>query len=199
MDDGGKKDKINAESAQETAVARFIFELGQLRFEERRGWSRLRLKPENVAEHSLRAAQIAYFLAESEGGVDPHYVLSLLVFHDISEIRTGDADLVAKYYAAPDERRAVRDQTGAFGRTGEKILGMWEEVRAAKTLAGRIARDADLLEMAFTAKELMHGGHAGAQKWLDSAGEHLTTGPGKRLFEALRTTTPDDWWENLRS
>ena len=152
-----------------------------------------------MSEHSLRAAQIAFFLASREGGVDPHYVSSLLVFHDIGEIRTGDADRVAKQYVSVDEQRAVRDQTDIFGDTGKKIRHMWTEAKEGKTLAGRIARDADLLEMAFTAKELIYHGHAGAKEWLESAGSHITTGAAKRMLEALKAVDPDDWWRRVTS
>lgn len=187
------------EQKEAEGLARFIFELGHLRFEERRGWQRLRVKPENVAEHSLRAAQIAFFLAESEGGVDPYYVLSLLVFHDISEIRTGDADRVAKHYVASDEHRAVRDQTEPMGSAGKKIVHMWKEAKEAETPEGRIARDADLLDMAFTAKELMHHGRLEAKTWFETAGRNIHTTSAKSLFEALKTVQPDDWWKKMTS
>jgi hypothetical protein len=49
--------------------------------------------------------------------------------------------------------------------------------------------------MAFTAKELMHQGHKGAEEWMKSAGEHIITDSAKRLFEALKRTAPDEWWK----
>ena len=193
FDDTGGRDQESA------AIARFVFELGQLRLQERSGWRRLGIKPENVAEHSLRAAQIAFLLAEMEGGaesgIDPHHASCLAMFHDIAEIRTGDADLVAKRYVSSDEGRAVKDQTSPIGPAGKMIRKMWKEANAAKTPAGRIARDADLLDMAFTAKELMHQGHKGAEEWLKSAGENIVTDSAKHLFKALKRTTPDEWWK----
>ena len=40
----------------DTEVARFVFELGQLRTEARHGWNRIYENPESVAEHTHRAA-----------------------------------------------------------------------------------------------------------------------------------------------
>ena len=175
-------------------ITNLIFELGQLRLETRRGWQRIGLRPENVAEHSLRAAQIAYILAIQEEYPNPHYVATLLVFHDMAETRTGDPDHVVKQYVKTDQEAAVRDQTAKLGETGKAIFRMWETVEQTETHAGKIAKDADRLEMAFTAKTLLAQGHKGAQQFIDSAGRSLRTDSAKQLFEALQDVAPDDWW-----
>jgi len=53
-------------------ILNFIFELGQLRRIDHEGWKLIGIKhPETVAEHSLRAAQIGFILAELENLDNP--------------------------------------------------------------------------------------------------------------------------------
>src|SRR5438445_6765519 len=51
--------------------------------------------PENIQEHSLRVAQIAHALAIIKnrlfgGDVDPERTVALALYHDTSEVLTGD-------------------------------------------------------------------------------------------------------------
>ena len=86
----------------EAEISNFIFEMRQLREVKRSGWQLLGIpNKESVAEHSLRAAQIGFFLAHMEGGVDPLRVATMLVFHDIGEARIGDVHQVANPYISP--------------------------------------------------------------------------------------------------
>jgi len=68
-----------------------------------RRWSLMRnTVPENDAEHSLQVAMIAHALAviarERYGKeVDPEHVLSLAVYHDATEVMTGDLPTPVKY------------------------------------------------------------------------------------------------------
>src|SRR2546426_3973279 len=53
--------------------------------------------PENIQEHSLRVAQIAHALAIIKsrlfgGDVDPERTVALALYHDTSEVLTGDLD-----------------------------------------------------------------------------------------------------------
>ncbi len=177
--------------------ANLIFELGQLRLEDRRGWLRLGLKTENVAEHSLRASQLAYILAKLEGHPDPNYVTTLVVFHDMAETRIGDPDMVAKVYGKYDQENVVQAQTDSLGEIGETMLAMWKEVAATETKAGKIAKDADKLEMAFTAKELIKRGYPEAQLWIESVEGALHTDSANRLLYELKNTDPTDWWKAI--
>ncbi|MDG6219294.1 MAG: HD domain-containing protein, partial [Candidatus Thermoplasmatota archaeon] len=85
--------------AKDTDISTFFYELGMLRRVQREGWKLLGvIQPESVAEHSLRAAQIAYVLAILEHHPSPETVCSILVFHDIGECRIGDIQKVANRY-----------------------------------------------------------------------------------------------------
>ena len=68
-------------------------------------WSLMRnTQPENDAEHSLQVAMIAHGIAvigrERYGrAVDPDRVLALAVYHDATEVMTGDLPTPVKYHS----------------------------------------------------------------------------------------------------
>lgn len=179
------------------AIVRFIHELGQLQQEQRNGWKRLGAKPESVAEHSLRAAQLAFVIAWMEGYPHPHEVCTLTVFHDVAETRASDLDKVHREYTDAREERAVREQTAELGEIGEAIVRMWKEVDDRSTAAGTIAKDADYLEMAFKARELMRQGYSDAQLWIDGVRGALQTESAKKLLTVLEKTDPNEWWKRV--
>ena len=67
-------------------------------------WSLMRnTQPENDAEHSLQVAMIAHAIAvigrERYGrDTDPEHVLALAVYHDATEVMTGDLPTPVKYH-----------------------------------------------------------------------------------------------------
>ena len=93
----------------------FFAYLSRLRLIRR--WSLMRnTVPENDAEHSLQVAMIAHaiaVIARDRYGkqVDPEHVLSLAVYHDATEVMTGDLPTPVKYHN--DELR------GAYHRLEE--------------------------------------------------------------------------------
>ncbi|MBU1111873.1 MAG: HD domain-containing protein, partial [Nanoarchaeota archaeon] len=152
----------------------FLFELGALKHVKRSGWWLINVKdPENVAEHSFRAAVIGYVLAKMENGsgkskdsfkgkdninvssVDVNKVTMMCLFNDLHEARLNDLHKVGHRYIdfRKAETAAHGEQTENLGDVGEEIFGFHEEFQAQKTKESIIARDADLLENAFQAKE----------------------------------------------
>jgi 5'-deoxynucleotidase len=79
----------------------FLAYLSRLRLIRR--WSLMRnTQPENDAEHSLQVAMIAHALAliarkRYQRTVNPDHVLSLAVYHDATEVMTGDLPTPVKY------------------------------------------------------------------------------------------------------
>lgn len=178
-------------------ISRFIFELGQLRQEARHGWLRIDETPESVAEHTQRAACLGYLLAHCEGFEDPNLVATMILFHDMHEVRTGDTDLVQKRYSQVDEQSAACEQSDGLGAAGETILQMWREVDERATRAGVIAKDAEVLEMAFTARELVVRGNPDAQKWIDSSIARIETKSGQQLLAIVNDFDPCEWWKRI--
>lgn len=184
-------------SALDEAAVKFVFELEQLKFTRRSGWHHIGADPESVAEHSHRAAALAYLLAVSEEHPHPELVVTMVVFHDMHEARTGDDDLVQKRYIKVDGQKAMEEQVAPLGAAGSAIQLMWEEVESRSTPAGTIAKDADILEMAFTARELVVRGFTDAQAWIDAVRDRLKTDSAKRLLAIAESSDPSDWWKSI--
>lgn len=86
-------------------------------------WGLMRnTRNENLSEHSLEVAQIAHALAlinrnRFEGTANPDFVATAAMYHDTSEIITGDMPTPIKYYN--DEIKAAYKQIEA---TAQKQL-----------------------------------------------------------------------------
>ncbi len=178
-------------------IVRFIFEIGQLREEARHGWLRIHENPESVAEHTQRAACLGYLLAHCEGFSDPNLVATMILFHDMHEVRTGDMDLVQKQYLNVDEQSVACEQSDGLGTAGRTILQMWCQVDEQSTRAGQIAKDAEILEMAFTARELVVRGNADAQRWIDASIPRMKTKSGQELLAIVNDSDPCEWWKRI--
>lgn len=177
------------------ALAVFGFELGILKRMRRAGWWHAGVRdPESVAEHSLRAAQLAALLAAEEG-VDPARAAYLAIWHDTQETRTGDLPhTVRPYLTKPDPQRITADQTADLpAKAQETVRAAVAEYEAAATLAARCARDADKLDMLFQAVEYRDVGVERVQEWIDSAVNGLTTTTARRLAEAAVELSPLAW------
>lgn len=90
----------------------FFAYVSRLRYIRRWGLMRS-LMPENDAEHSLQVAMIAHAIAilgrDRYGrDVNPEHVLALGVYHDASEVITGDMPTPVKYHSS-ELRTAYRD------------------------------------------------------------------------------------------
>ena len=91
-----------------------------------RRWSLMRnTVPENDAEHSLQVAMIAHaiaVIARDRYGkqIDPEHVLSLSVYHDATEVMTGDLPTPVKYHN--DELRGAYHQLEAL--SADRLLAL---------------------------------------------------------------------------
>lgn len=181
-------------------ILNFFFELGQLRRIKHEGWRTINVvHPESVADHSLRAAQIGYFLAKMESYKNPEEIVTMLVFHDIGECRIGDIHKIANRYVQADEKQAVIDQLSKLPEAEKKeIYKYWEGPEFQKTIAGKIAKDADLLEQAVTAREYIEKGFKYAQDWINNISKKLYTKSAKKLLKELAHSNSNDWWQGIK-
>ena len=90
----------------------FLGMLSRMRYINRWGLMRNTIN-ENIAEHSLDVAFIAHALSVISnvyfnGNIDIEHVTMLAMYHDTSEIITGDMPTPIKYYA-PDIKKAYKD------------------------------------------------------------------------------------------
>ncbi len=84
--------------------------------------------PENIQEHSLRVAMIAHALALIrnrffDGDVNPERTATLALYHDASEVLTGDLPTPVKYFN-PEIKNAYAELEGTATR---KLLSMLPE------------------------------------------------------------------------
>ncbi|MBS3171679.1 HD domain-containing protein [Candidatus Woesearchaeota archaeon] len=183
----------------EKDILNFIFEVGQLKKVKREGWRLIGMDNlESVADHTLRASQIGFILAKLENYENPLEVCTMVVFHDIGECRIGDIHRVANRYINVDEEIAVKEQTEKLGEIGRDIFNMWKQVEDRNTKAGIIAKEADMLELAITAKENIEKGYSYAQDWINNISKALLTESGKKLLNELKNADSNKWWQGLK-
>lgn len=183
------------------SLTHFIFELSVLKKLPRSGSFITGIKdPDSVAGHVFRATQIAFFLAELEGGRGERAAF-LVSIHDNAEARIGDLHKIAQRYLDhfEAEKKAFFDQVQDLPSSIlKKYQAAFEEFGKGKTIEAKCAKDADLLELAFQAKEHLEQGYLGKKNWLDNIESALGTGSAKKIFEEMKNISSNDWWKNLK-
>lgn len=179
----------------DAAFAAFGYELGVLKRMSRAGWWHAGVRdPESVAEHSLRASQLAALLAAEEGA-DPARAAYLALWHDTQEARTGDLPRAAlPYVAKPDARRITDDQTKALtAAAANTVRAAVDEYESASTPEARCARDADKLEMLLQAVEYANSGVSQIDEWIATARRALSTDTARRIAKVAPEVPPLSW------
>lgn len=189
------------EPVEKENIAHFLFEVERLRDMPRTGWQLIGVKdPENVAEHTASAAQFGLVIAAEEGA-DPFRVAAMLIIHDNGEVRIGDFNsVVRRYIKSKDkiEAKAFRDQiNGLRPKTQRLYLDLFQEYGEGKTLDAIVARDADMLQMAFEAKKLVETGYKTAEMWIRFVDDNLQTETAKNIFLAMDHMSYTDWFRNI--
>ena len=86
-------------------------------------WPLMRnIRTENVQEHSLQVAMVAHALAlirnkYFDGDLDPNQVATIAMFHDVSEVITGDLPTPVKY-----SNPVIRDEYKKIEKLAEQKL-----------------------------------------------------------------------------
>ena len=188
-----------------SSFLRFLFELRILKKEKHKGFYLVGCSDGevgSVAEHSWRTAVIGYILAKMENYPNPYEVSTICVFHDIAESRIGDLHRVAKRYVKVDKEKAIKEQTQQLGETGEEIakLSLRSSYKDLNDKAGIIARDADLVEQAISAYELVRKGYKSAEEWIENVKKNIKTKSAKELLNEMekKQVDPFFWWEGLK-
>lgn len=184
-------------------LAKFGYELGQLKRTPRSGWHRAGVSsPESVAAHSWRVGVLAMIIAHAEGA-DVEHAAVLGLLHDLPETRVGDIGQVGKNYASTTSPTEVADdQTAGLPLgLGRHIVGLIREHESAKTtnatLESQCSRDADKIECLLQAREYEQAGNQAAGRWVSDMANAVTTQTGRSLAEAASGMDPSEWWEQL--
>ncbi|MDD3032522.1 MAG: HD domain-containing protein [Candidatus Pacebacteria bacterium] len=188
-------------------IVNYIFEIGVLKREKHNGFKLIGVDNlGSVAEHALRAAQIGYILTVLENekhgtDISPERVASILIFHDNGEVRIGDLHKVASRYidSKEAEQTAFVEQTERLPENMAKtLLEYYSEFENRNTKEGIIAKDADWLESAFSAKEHYDLGNTLAIDWILNVEKALETDSAKEMIKEMKETRFTDWWVNLK-
>lgn len=188
---------------KEERIVNFIFECRHLKRIKHEGFRLAGVDNiPSIAEHSLTAAQIGYTLAKMED-LNANKVTTILVWHDIMETRIGDVHRIGSRYIKNKkeiEKTVLEDQLNHLG-FGEDIKGLLYEMLDKSTPEGRIAKEADYLEMAFDAQEFKEKGYLACQDWIDNVGTALKSKSAKLLWQKMQEKNFTDWWaeEHLKS
>lgn len=177
------------------AIASFAYELGVLKRIRRSGWWHAGVRdPESVAEHTMRAAQLAAIIAAEEGA-DPARASFLTLWHDSQETRTGDLPQTAtSYLTKPEPRRITADQTERLPEQSRDLIRVAvDEYESRQTTEALCAKDADRLEMLLQAVEYRETGVRRVDGWIDSARKGLKTATAQRIAEAALNLSPLAW------
>lgn len=178
-------------------IAKFLFEVGQLKRVKRSGWWVAGVKdPESVADHSYRAIVIAYFLAKLEKA-DPGKTALMVAVHDFPETRINDLHKLGQKYidSRAAEERVLADQMSTLpAAIAHEVRDLHEDYANDKSKEGIIARDADLLEVLVTAKEYMEIGYKDTADWIKNARKLLRTNAAKAIADSIISSESKEWW-----
>lgn len=183
-------------------ICNYLFELGALKKFKHSGTKLAGVQhPDTIAEHAYRTAVIGYILAKMEKQ-NPEKTAIICLLHDNAEARITDLHKVARRYIKTHlaEKTAYAEQVGSLPPEIKKtFLSLFLEYEDRTTKEGLIARDADMLETAFQAKEYLDLGHKACQDWIDNVEKCLKTKSAKIILKSLKNTQFTDWWRGLKN
>ncbi|GHO99377.1 haloacid dehalogenase [Reticulibacter mediterranei] len=157
--------------------------------------------PESIAEHTLRTAILGYILASLDGNADPQKTAMICLFHDTGETRINDLHRVSKRYinVGRDEEKALTEQVERLPQDiAENILALFEDYEARISLEAILAKDADLLECIFQAREYQVQGYADVDDWITNCYAGLQTDIARKLADSCMQVEPKEWWQGLK-
>ncbi len=174
-------------------ISNFLFEVGILAKTPRSFSSFLGSGSQSVAEHINRTAFIGFVLSHMTNKANTDRIISMCLFHDITEARISDLNYVHQKYNERLEAAALKDLTDSmpYGNFIKKIIEEYEE---RKTLESKLAKDADNLELLLTLKEQADAGNKRALTWIPPLIKRLATKEGKKLASSIMKTNSDEWW-----
>lgn len=182
-------------------TSNYIFELGTLKKFKHSGTILAGVRePDSIAEHVQRSAIIGYILAKAEKA-NAEKTAFLCLIHDNAETRITDLHKVAKRYIQTPgaEKKAYRDQVKNLPASlAEIFYDSFMEYENKTSKEGLIARDADMLETAFQAKEYLDLGYTACQDWISNVKKCLKTKSARKLLKEMEKTTFTDWWRDLK-
>ena len=185
-------------------IANFLFEVGTMRKLPRIHRQVLLTDDtsDTISSHSYRVALIGWFLAKKEGA-DPYKVVMMCLLHDLTEARTADHNWIHKRYVKIFEDEVHKEQLGTLPYPDMEEFVTEYDMRESKEAV--IAKQADIVDQILLLREYDWQGNKEASIWLYGKDgtdprvqiKKLTLDSARELAEAIYTTAPSDWWDNL--
>lgn len=174
----------------------FLYEIGTLKNTERSWEQFMGSGCASVPEHTFRVMFLALLIARGEKCKDEEKIIKMALVHDVSEARTGDANYLTAVYVTRDERQASADTF--LGTTFADLYGdSLEEYETRKTIASKIVKDADNLDVDIELKEMEERGSLIAKKMGPSRKlvriRKLYTKTAKKIWDELQKSDPASW------
>jgi putative hydrolase of HD superfamily len=186
-------------------IANFLYEVGTMKKLPRIHQQLLLSQDmsDNIASHSYRVSIVAWFLAKLENA-DPYKAMTMALFHDVKEVRSGDHNYIHKKYVKIFEDEITKDQFGELPFVD--LFDLVSEFEERKSPEAIIAKDADLIDQILLLKEYAHQGNKEAEIWLSGKGNNnniniqyqsLKTDSAKKLGKEILDGKVSSWWENI--
>lgn len=176
-------------------ITNLVYEAAVVKRMLRTGWQILGDNEEGVGEHTFMTCVIAYFLAK-QLKANLETVLTMAVFHDFHEARTGDLDKIATFYMTRNQDKANRD---IFAGVDDELLAKLDEYEKKESLEARIVYEANVIAFLVELKLLEEKGNTHAREWLSGNLARLRLPEAVSLAKDLSATDSHDWWKNLRT
>lgn len=130
---------------------KFILEVDKLKCIGRQTYLSDGKRKENDAEHSWHLALMAALLSEhANEEVDVLRVMTMVLIHDVVEIDAGDTYAYDEVGKSTQRERELRAAERIFGLLPEdqarKMMDLWEEFEARKTIESRFAHALDNMQ-----------------------------------------------------
>jgi len=176
-------------------IANFFFEIASMRRIKRAYSQVIHEADDNISDHSFRVAVIGMILAKMEK-CDTNKVLKMCLFHDVAEIRIGDANFINQQYSDLREEEAREDQMEDLPITDE-VLEFLREFEQRESKESIVAKDADLLDQMVLQREYFHKDKQNHEIWQNHTEKSLKTESAKKLAQKIRTPNPFEWLYRL--
>jgi len=133
----------------------FFLTAGKLKTTERFGWTKYKIAPESVADHSWRTALIAYVLAKRLK-LDDSKAVKMALVHDLAEVKTGDIPRNSVPMHEKERREAEALKAIVIDlepKEARELSKLCDEYQKRKSKIAKLVRDADNLDMILQALE----------------------------------------------
>lgn len=157
---------------------------------KRAGWQRCEVADcESVADHTFGVALLALVVPDlAKLNVDRGRCAALAVVHDLAESVIGDITPHDNVDPAEKRRREELAMRELAALGGPHLLELWLEFEAGETPEAKLARDLDVLEMAWQARQYERAGklaRSRADEFVASTRGRVRTDAARQALEAI--------------